>query len=176
MTPAAGWLLATLLLLLLPVTPALAQRENSTPTLPQGNTSGVAAPAGAIGELITSKVLCSTNTGLSNQTTTNITSISLTPGDWDVYGGIGVDGAGSTTVANVTGGVTAVGPTTLPNIGSTASVDIYPVAVAGQTVMTPAGLVQALLATTTTYYVNVNASFATSTAGFCGYLYARRVR
>ena len=59
-----------------------------------GTTLGDNATAGSVGEFISST---STSTGITSATVTNITSITLSPGDWDVFGHILFSTAAGTT-------------------------------------------------------------------------------
>jgi len=53
-----------------------------------GTTTNNNAPAGSVGEVISSTVLDASAVDVPNLTATAVTSISLTPGDWDVFGNI----------------------------------------------------------------------------------------
>lgn len=67
-------------------------------TLDSGDISGVStnsnAATGVIGEIISSIVLATSPVNLVANVVTNITSISLTPGDWDIHGLVQVNYAG----------------------------------------------------------------------------------
>jgi hypothetical protein len=66
-----------------------------------GVTNGTAAAAGSVGEIITSTV---TAVSLTSGTPTNATSISLTAGQWDVYGSCTFVPTGTTAVSSVFAG------------------------------------------------------------------------
>ena len=57
--------------------------------LDQMDSPWLSAPVGVIGEQVQSL----NQTALSSSSAANLTSITLTPGDWDIYAGIGLDGA-----------------------------------------------------------------------------------
>jgi hypothetical protein len=61
---------------------------------------GVAS--GDLGTLVTSNVLLASTVSLTTATPANITSISLSPGDWDISGVINFRPAATTSVTNIT--------------------------------------------------------------------------
>ena len=56
-----------------------------------GANDNSSAPSGYIGEFVSSTIAAASHVTMVNNTATNITSISLTAGDWDVYGNINYD-------------------------------------------------------------------------------------
>lgn len=68
-------------------------------TASQGVIDASDAASGTIGELLTAVVASGSAVSLSNTTPTDITTLSLTPGDWDIYGMIVFIGSGWTTAA-----------------------------------------------------------------------------
>ena len=135
------------------------------------------AAAGNIGEYISSSVNVAT-TGLSNNTAFNVTSITLTAGDWDIsaVGALGL--ASSTTSTLFEAAITTTSATmpNPPNSGGYASHSGSVTTSASPALVLATGVMRASIATITTYYLVVFASFATSTAGAGGFIGARRAR
>lgn len=141
----------------------------------RGTATNDNAPAAVVGEFITSTQGASLS--ISTTTPTNATSISLSPGDWDVSGVLTYSAAATTTVNWAAGAIN----TTTANIG-TLGVNynlfyygtITPTASFAFTV--PAPIVRISVATTTTVYLVGYIGFGTSTMSFGGTINARRVR
>jgi hypothetical protein len=130
------------------------------------------AQAGSVGEFVTANA---NGVALTSGSPINITSISLTAGDWDVSGVGGVVPAGTTTVSSVATGVnTTTG--TLPGGLTGQQATIGPNGGAGLTLVTPLPVVRFSLAVTTTVFLVMQAAFALSTCTGNGVLRARRVR
>ena len=141
-----------------------------------GSATNDNASAGNLGEYVTSQVTCATATGLSNGVSSNVTTISLTAGDWDVWGAVGVDPAGTTVLTSIQGGIGGTSGA-MPSAGFPAYA-AWAGSVTGAThlnVITIGPRRESFSGTNTVYLV-VNATFTTSTAGGCGYIIARRVR
>jgi len=64
-----------------------------------GRVDGSAASAGQVGEYIQSVIPVGSGVSLTTATPANITSITLSPGDWDVEGNVSVSGTSVTTAA-----------------------------------------------------------------------------
>lgn len=134
------------------------------------------AGAGFVGEFISSTVLGGASINLPNNTPTDITSISLSPGDWDVEGyaeqNPGV-GCATTVLLGWTSAISATAPTR-PNSGG-----VFLLAIAF-TVGADAGFAigrqRFSLATTTTIYLSMLATFTGGTNSGFGFIGARRVR
>ena len=137
-----------------------------------GTTTNNNAAAGSVGEFVSSQILFASATSLSNNTPKNITSISLTAGDWDVYANVYFNP--STT--NVSSCIAAINTTsaTLPDNSLLSQNGI------GGASEGALGLVvlpqRISIGSTTTVYVIGQASFATGSCTACGGIYARRVR
>jgi hypothetical protein len=142
-----------------------------------GTNTNDAAAAGRVGEYISSTVASASAVSLTNATTSNITSISLTAGDWDVSGEVGFTGNGATvqtyqlgsitqTSLNIdqTGGMSVGGS---PRADTTGQTSINRMAVIGGRIS---------LSTTTTVYLTAQAGFSVSTLSAYGFIRARRVR
>ena len=140
-----------------------------------GVTNGLAAPAGYVGEVIESIVNAGSAVNLTSTAATNVTSITLTPGDWDVFGNVFFQPAGGTTPTALTSSVssTSAAQATAPAGGYVSSTLTFPV---GATQSFPLGFISANLSVSTTYYLVATATFTGSTLAAYGYLGARRRR
>ena len=107
-------------------TPGLSSTSNATVTgtlgvtgtITPGQTTGIvgtttnnSAQAGSVGEYIESRVVQGSAVALTTATDTNVTSISITAGDWDVGGLIAFDGNSTTLVQNALGGASTTSAT-----------------------------------------------------------------
>ena len=159
----------------------------TTPTINQpvinGVTSGVGAAAGVVGQVICAQVSnggsptgCATNSStpvsLTNNTNANVTSLSLTAGDWDVWGSVSTNPAGTTLTSFVFAWISTASATTplIPQAGGS----LPNFAGALVTLSVPAQTLN--LSTTTTVFLSVQSGFNTSTSSAYGFLYARRRR
>jgi len=141
-----------------------------------GTTTNDAASAGYIGEYISSTLAIGSAVSLTTATTANVTSISLTAGDWDVNGNIGFIAASGTlgTVQIVSISQTSATLPTSPNGGAYAREEIAFPATATQII--PTGTMRISLASTTTVYLVAQATFSVSTMTAYGFIGARRAR
>jgi len=138
-----------------------------------GTTTNDNAAAGKVGELISSVV----NTGgggvsLTNTTPADITSISLTAGDWDVWGNVFVSASGINLTRAL--GWTSTTSATLPDVS------LYNGLISSSTPFTDLGTSvpyhRYSLASTTTIYLSGRADFGAGTSTGYGGIYARRAR
>lgn len=135
-----------------------------------GSSTNDSAAAGSVGEIIQSTVTVASAIGLTSGISANVTTISLTAGDWDVFGNITVFGTG---ITSVTGGISIVSATRPDG-----SIMMEYIPTAGTTTTafaTPVVNVRFTLNSSLTAYLVVNSTFTTS-ASVCGYLGARRRR
>jgi len=141
-----------------------------------GATDGGNAAAGEVGEYKESEVLIASAVSLVTATAKDITSLSLTPGDWDVWGVIDMNPAGTTTMSTVEGWISTTSATapTKPNKG--ALFHYQQSFGAGLAQDFPVGRRRISIAATTTVYLSVKVSFAISTLSAYGLLAARRFR
>lgn len=136
------------------------------------------AAAGLIGEQISSALAAGSAISLTTGVTANVTSITLTPGDWEVSGAVIFTPAGTTTVTTVSASASIVSAT-LPSAVDTNG---YPTVAIAATLAT--GVVQRLgitpyrvnVATNTAVYLLAYANFGVSTMTANGVIRARRVR
>lgn len=148
----------------------------------QGTTLADNAFAGDVGELIFSTVPVGSAVSVVTATPVNITSISLTAGDWDIDGLIDFLPAATTnvTVWNSSISVTSATLSTQPG-GSGLSPDStmtinQAAQVPAALVMVPIGTSRLSIAVTTTVYLVAQATFTVSTMTAYGTLRARRIR
>jgi hypothetical protein len=146
---------------------------SAQPTINQPNIVGTTtndnAAAGSVGEFISSVISAGSAVSNSNGVARNITSISLTAGDWDVWGNWGFTFSSSST--GCTGWISSTSAT-LPDASLRS---ILPSTGAGTQGATAPQL-RFSLAGTTTVYLSSLASFASGTASSFGGIYARRRR
>lgn len=157
--------------------------DSSTP--PTINTTGVIhgelagtvtndnATAGRLGEFGHSEVASGSAVSLTTGTAANVTSISLSAGDYDVRGNVNFAGS-SSTVTSRSGGITSTSAT-VPTDGT----EVFNGAQTTTTTETSSVSVPAKrfsLSTTTTIYLVGKATFSAGTMGGFGSISWRRVR
>lgn len=159
---------------------AQAQSLGPQPVPGAGQTPGTAtndnASAGNVGQFISATVLSGAAVSLTNNTAADVTSVSLTAGDWDCRGGTFYTNGAGTTVTNALAWTSATSATlpTQPNNGGESQI-------VGQTFTNglpslSAGVQRFSLSATTTVFLSAFATFATSTLSAYGFLGCRRVR
>lgn len=134
------------------------------------------ADAGSVGELISSTVPSGSAVAVTNVTATDITSIVLTPGDWDVWGLVQTLPAGTTTTQQIIGWTDTSSATlpSPPNEGAYAQLRIS--TGGGDTQGVGVGTRRYSVASNTTIYLSTLLTFSVSTMSAYGYLAARRRR
>lgn len=143
----------------------------------QGTNTNDSPAAGSVGEHITSTVVLGSAVALTTGTPANVTSISLTAGDWNVWGTLSVTGNSATTVTTINGSIGTVSATPSSTPGQFGVLFMNgqaPFATTNPTVQVGATVLK-LAATTTVYFV-VNAVFAVNSLSAYGVIHARRVR
>lgn len=137
-----------------------------------GTTTNNNADAGRVGEFISAT---SGSIALTTATATNVTSISLTAGDWDVDAGVIFSGAGAPAATELWASINTVTATNVFLPGQC-------VRLRGQTFTDPllgfpVGTLRVSLSGTTTYYLNAQVIFTGgSSLSVQGIIRARRVR
>jgi len=146
-----------------------------------GTTTNNNANAGSVGEVVSSSVAVGSAVSLTTAagafTGKTITSISLTAGDWDVFGSVGINMAATTNFTASAGGINTVADTlnslyeeeTRFSYGAGGFVPNNVFSFAFPTT-------RVSIASTTTYYLIGYASFTISTATAFGRITARRMR
>lgn len=138
-----------------------------------GSNTNDSASAGQVGEFISAEVASGSAVAVGNNTAGNIASISLTAGDWDVWGNIGVtfSGGAGTGATGWISTTSAAVPTDFSNGGAFASISGTTMSAA----VFPTGTRRLSLASTTTVYLSILAVFTSSATGY-GFIGARRRR
>lgn len=148
----------------------------NTPGQRQATSTNDDASAGNVGELKESTILVASAVSLTTNIEANVTSLSLTAGDWDTWANISYAPAGTTTSTGCVAWISTTSATVpnAPNSGAFYfSGTNHP---AGQAPSSPVGIRRFSLAATTTVYLSCYSTFAVSTMKAYGYLAARRVR
>lgn len=156
----------------------LAEDFNGTGQIP-GTSTNDAATSGNIGELISSTVSSGSAVALSGAgTVVNVTSISLSAGDWDITGAVVFNPGATTNITLIFGSISATstvhdttpGQFFIGRFGSSGLVPGNPIG--GDTI----GPLRVSLSGTTTYYLTASSAFTVSTNAAYGTIRARRVR
>lgn len=140
----------------------------------KGNNTNTAPPAGFIGERIVATVGNGSPVSISNNSVTNITSVALTAGVWDISAVAGYTGGGGA----VTGTQTTLTISTANNTAGTlgdARVDTPTVPTVGSDMSMTIPNVRVLLSGNTTYYMNVIVKYTVGTVTGYGRISAVRV-
>jgi hypothetical protein len=141
-----------------------------------GTTAANDAAAGYVGEYIESAVAVGSAVSLTTGTGADITSISLTAGDWDVEGEVAFNTAATTSLTRVTASI-ATGSGLINSVTTTTVSMVATVFGAVSTVQQlPVTRRRVNVSTTTTIYLVARGTFTVSTLTAHGYIGARRVR
>lgn len=143
-----------------------------------GTTTNDSANTGNVGEYVSSQILVGSTVNIPLSTNTDITSISLTAGDWDVGGIIAFQPA-TGTITNALFGWISTSSATLPaapNSGAYWGYNPATPSAANAAFINPVGMIRISIATPTTVYISARANFSVSTMGGYGFIGARRVR
>jgi hypothetical protein len=144
----------------------------------KGTTTNDTASAGNIGEYQVSTVSVGSPVSLTTATPTTVTSLSLTAGDWDVWGEVYYTLASSTSITQMFSGLNTTGAS-INGIATGGWVNSQFASVTPNTATFggyTAGPLRVSLSGTTTYFLVTQATFATSTCSAYGIIQARRVR
>jgi hypothetical protein len=137
-----------------------------------GTTTNNNVTAGDVGEFVSSEIALASQVSFSNATSTDLTSISLTAGDWDVWGNIFFNP--SSGVCSTARSWVSSTSATIPDISLTAGINFQTTSIGG--IGVPTLMKRFSLPTTTTIYVSGTCTVATGTIGASGAIYARRRR
>jgi hypothetical protein len=150
----------------------------TTPSVTFNSTSGIIgtttnnnAAAGSVGELISSVISATGSVPFNTITPTNLTSISLTAGDYDIWGNESVTFSIS---GNQAFGWISTTSATVPDTSLYNGAYLITGALGVFAFQVPQ--IRLSLASTTTVYISIYGQFASGTAEVCGGIYARRVR
>lgn len=142
----------------------------------QGSNTNDAASAGYAGEAITASREVGSATALTTATPLNVTSISLTAGDWDVTAQAYMLLAATTSLTNFLYGITSTSATLDVSAGKWVNYST-PATVLGNVNSTFGAVTYRIsLASTTTIFLMAQGTFTVSTASAWGNIMARRVR
>lgn len=139
----------------------------------QGTTAGGNATAGFVGELISSVIANASAVAIVTNTPKDLTSISLTAGDWDVFGNINFQASGLFMyAANCWISLTSA---TIPDTSLYSGISTGG-SVLASLISPCAPYVRVSISTTTTIYISGVILITAGTATMSGGIYARRVR
>jgi len=141
-----------------------------------GTSGGGEAGAGQVGEFRTVSVPVGSAVGLGNLTPASVTHLDLTPGDWEVWGTVVFQAAGTTTVNIIAGWINAAAGAVPGGAESEGYVTLRATFTPGQVQSLAVGRVRLLNSAAQTMHLNAQAGFAVSTMAAYGTLNARRVR
>lgn len=158
---------------------------NTAGTALRGSTNNTAAAVGYVGEIISASLSASTPTSMTTATPKTVTSITLTPGDWNIQGILYWLPAASTNVTVFTESISATTNTLasafgIPNAAGelTMAIGMPPSVVGANSITRAVPLHQVLVAngTTKTMYLVGSANYTVSTMQAAGWIAAQRVR
>ena len=133
-----------------------------------GVASSALATTGNVGEYVSANGPVGSAVPLTTTATANVASISLSPGDWDVWGTIAFTGSGTISAVNAWLSATSSTDPGAPNSGAYVS--------ASSLLCAPIGTIRAGIGSAATpFYLSTNATFTGSISAY-GFLAARRVR
>ncbi|HWY36815.1 MAG TPA: hypothetical protein VNX68_19370, partial [Nitrosopumilaceae archaeon] len=140
----------------------------------QGTGTNNSAPAGYVGEFISSVIASGSPVTMTNATATNVTSISLTAGDWDVWGNMSwvSTGTGPSAIACWVSSTSA----TVPDLSLYTGLFFAATTVISAATGVNAAKLRFSLSSTTTIYLTGYTANVSGTSTVCGGIYARRRR
>lgn len=143
-----------------------------------GTSTNDDATAGKVGELISSNVAKGLAVPLTTNTAANVTSISLTAGDWDVHASVWFDATGTTSISRFGGDISTTSATlsTFPNGGAGFMFWNQALVIGDVDHGWQIGTKRISLSSTTTVYLVAIATFTVDTLAAFGFIGARRVR
>ena len=145
--------------------------NNSVNNILYGTTAGGNAGAGYVGELISSQVLDASAISISNTSAKTLTSISLTAGDWDVWGNLFFIPTGLMTQI-----ISAISTTNnaVNDTSTISQISVNFTSAGDQGIVAPDRRIN--VSSPTTVYIVGIAEFSSGSCTFCGGIYARRTR
>lgn len=156
--------------------PSLSTTLPAALTIPQpiiqGITGGSSAAAGQVGELMSAITLSGSSVSLSNGIITTIAQLSITAGQWLLWGNIFVSTGGTQTISNYSGWISNSG--TKPD--NSFLTEINQAGINTPNGGLPVPMLPINITTTTTYFLKCEAGFGSGTARGNGAIYALRVR
>lgn len=142
-----------------------------------GVTGGACAASGIIGECINSNIPAGSAVSLTTVTAANVTSVSLTAGNWICYGNVVFSPGGTTITSQEAGWIGTVSATlpTAPNSGSYFGIGNLSNTAGGNSDAFPVGMIMENVTSTTTIYLEAYSTFNTSTMSAYGYINCLRI-
>jgi hypothetical protein len=138
-----------------------------------GTSTSTTRSAGQVGERMSSVIASGSAVSLTTATTTNVTSITLTPGNWIVYGKVNFSDSGTTGTDYKFGQSTT--SATLGADPTYGEIPLVTTALSGTLKQNiPQQDYSVATATTTVVYLVAQATFSAGTAAAFGEIYARR--
>jgi hypothetical protein len=139
-------------------------------------TNGSEAGAGNIGEFRTISVPAGSAAGLGNLAAASVTHLNLTPGDWELWGTVVFQPAGTTTVNVLAAWINSAAAAVPGTLESEGYVSLRATFTAGAHQALAVGRVRLLNGAAQTMHLNALAGFGVSSMVAYGVLNARRVR
>lgn len=140
-----------------------------------GTTTSDNADAGDVGEIISASVLSGAAVSLVNIIPKTVTSITLTPGDWEIWGNVKVAGIPTTTLTQVQGSSSATA-NTLDDASGFSQISAAHTPGGNFVIGGPIPVRRATLAASKTFYLIAYCAFSAGTAKAYGSISARRMR
>lgn len=134
-----------------------------------GSTSAISA--GNVGYSISSIISSGSAISLTTGTPADITSISLSAGNWDIWGNFSLIGGTGTTFTFLAGWINSTSAT-MPDSSLISSLGISGTITNSSSVSLCVPSFNLLLGSPTIFYLSVSADFAVSTLTACGGIYA----
>lgn len=152
-------------------------KDSQAGSLPATATNDNAA-AGTLGEYIESDIVQGSAVALTSGATANVTSIALTPGDFDVWGNIVFAPAAGTVPTVFIGAIDTTSATlpVAPAKGAFSAMRDNSGFPAGANCVLPIGMRRLSVVGGATAYLLANSTFTVSTMTAYGIIFARRVR
>ena len=143
---------------------------------PVGTKTNDDAIAGNVGEYVSSTVLVANAVSMVTNVGKTVTSITLTPGDWDVTGLVGSRTAATTSISHTSQSISLVDNTMSSIIGNETSHNNGAYVPGALSFLDTTPVVRVSIATTTIVYLVAHALFTIAAVDCYGLLRARRVR
>jgi hypothetical protein len=137
-----------------------------------GTTTGSSQPAGNVGEFLTSVVTGGSAVALTSAAAKDVTSLVLSPGDWDLFGSVVFASSGAHSI--IAGWMSPASATLPGDLSGGGFTTIRATFTPGATQALPAGRVRFNVSVSTTVYMSALAVFA-GTMGVYGTFSARRM-
>lgn len=141
-----------------------------------GTNTNNSAAAGYVGEFVSSTLTSGTPVSLTNLTIANVTSITLTAGDWDVDGQVSYAFGATTSVTRLRQGASSASATMTNGLDMSVQTTAAQVPTNAIDANLPIPKTRFSLNATTTIYLVAQAEFTVSTCAAYGTIRARRVR